>query len=100
MGEEDISKVAKIIMENPGLIEEIRSLIRPNEKSEQTHEPVEVKSEIDAANEEKAETAPKEKERRHTELLRAMKPYVSAERGRAIESMLAVADILFALREK
>lgn len=107
MAEADLSKVISVIMENPTLIEEIRKTLTKAEISEEKGDTPPPVSENAAENELISEPsepsvstyAPKSKSKRN-DLLRAMRPYLSKERGRAIESMISVADILFALKEK
>ena len=96
----DISKVVGLIMENPALIEQIANLA----KSKDTPPPAESKA---------VEEAPKQSEnppvqasseatylqkprgvQDRSRLLGALKPYVSEERAKAIDSMLTIAEIL------
>ena len=107
MAEADLSKVISVIMENPTLIEEIRKTLTKAEINEEKGDTVPPVSEKAAENESVADSeitsraayGQKGKSKRN-DLLRAMRPYLSPERGRAIESMISVADILFALKEK
>ena len=103
----DISKILGIIMENPEIIEKVKEMAQIGEKDR-------TKNETDTATapaqtdmtEGLPESAPNEtaevsavpshnrdKKRRH-DLLCAIKPYVSAERGRAIDTMLSVVEVL------
>ena len=103
MAETDLSKIVNLIMENPKLIEEIRSL---TEKSQDTED------EAERTDAEPAEKKPKEAapvmtspspaigKSRRRELLSALKPYVSKERARAIDSMLSIADVLEIMKTK
>ena len=90
----DLSKVVNLIMENPHLIEEISKLAKSGTASEEKAEASE-------------ETAPEQPPppsatyvsgdtvgSRRSELLSAMKPYLSKERAKAIDSMITIADIL------
>ena len=108
MAEPDLSKIVSMIMNNPTLVEEIRDMVaksdaedeEQNEKSKN-----EVITPVPKKNEESAEAITKDTYRekkvtRRNELLRAMRPYLSEERGRAIESMITVMDIVLALKEK
>ena len=109
MAQPDLSKIVSIIMENPKLVEEIRDMIS---KSEVSDSPVEEKNELSetVAEKEISETAAQATYKsvaptnshatRRNELLRAMQPYVSKERSRAIESMITIADLLLAFKEK
>lgn len=96
MAEADLSKIVGLIMENPKLIEEIKGLTAKSENEESG----ETASRSEAEPEIKIEEASAEKDKgsdkrmRRKELLHALKAYVSEERGRAIESMLSIADIL------
>ena len=96
MAEVDISKVISIIMENPKLLDEIKSLAASdkieNTAAEELTEPTEVH----------IPTAIPEPQRRskRTELLDALKPYISDERKKAIESFITIAEILEVMRGK
>ena len=108
MAEADLSKIIGIIMENPKLVEQIREMVARSESPEE-----EKSASPQSENNESSEddipvkaTIPEERtytqsrSSRRNELLRAMRPYVSEQRGRAIESMITIADILFAIKEK
>ena len=96
MAEADLSKIVGLIMENPDLIEQIKGLSQKTESAEGEKE-IEA-SESNSQNTDteivKANTEISDKRVRRKELLHALKAYVSEERGRAIESMLSIADIL------
>ena len=99
MAEADLSKIVNLIMENPGLIEQIKKLGASDGGNDAS-------SSVEQSNapDETTDTAPKlptyEEKRQNThsskrkELLYAIKPYLSSERGKAIETMLSLADIL------
>lgn len=94
----DIGKLIQLIMENPSLVEEISKLGSSAEK-EDTSEPQTEPSlpEPTSAAEQTAApviAAPPSAKAKRTQLLGALKPYVSAERAKAIDSMLSVAEIL------
>ena len=101
MAEADLSKIVSLIMENPHIIDEIKRLA---ENSEGTGDSSSITSEAPIIKTEETETSappvshPKSKRRR--ELLTALKPYVSGERGQAIESIMTIADILDAMGKK
>lgn len=104
-GMADISKILGIIMENPEIIEKIKEMAQGGEKGEENSslpeeiksaEPDQVPTAAPIANgTAEAAAIPKgrDKKRRH-DLLCAIKPYVSAERGRAIDTMLSVVEVL------
>ena len=95
----DVGKVVSLIMENPALIEQIANLAGEKNVTEaEENEPVQ----IQAPKEEKTVAASQENimgeispgRRNRTQLLGALKPYVSKERAKAIDSMISIADIL------
>lgn len=102
-GMADISRILGIIMENPEIIEKIRQMAQTDDTSETEIEtsaspaPQEAQP---AENEEKETDSPKtsapprecDKKRRH-DLLCAIKPYVSPQRSRAIDTMLSVVEV-------
>ena len=105
-GSPDISKILGIIMENPDIIEKIKNMAQSGEKNAETEnrisdtvsapeaETVSASAEAkEAAAEAAAAPRISSKKRRH-DLLTAIKPYVSAERSRAIDTMLSVVEVL------
>ena len=102
MAEADLSKIVNIIMENPQLVEQIRDMIsKAEDNPPSSTEEAKGQAEEPAVSDLRTENAyPKHHSSRRNDLLRAIRPYVSEERSRAIESMITIADVLFALREK
>ena len=100
MAETDISRVISLIMENPKLIDEIKGLV---EKDGTTEKAPETKVIEDAKRIEEAPSissdAVRPKKRRQ-DLLAALKPYISDERRKAVESFVTIAEILEVMREK
>ena len=103
MGEQsnlDLSKVIGLIMENPQLIEQISNLARQNTgpESDRSKTP----TIVDREAEEPANIEPttptytpiNSSRGNRAQLLCALKPYVSQERAKAIDSMISIADIL------
>lgn len=88
MAEADLSKIVSLIMENPSLIEQISNLAKQGEDNSHEAEPVE---ETPVSAEPKL-NSPKKLHR--TQLIGAMKPYLSPERRKAVETMLSIMDIL------
>ena len=94
----DIGRVVSLIMENPALIEQISSLAKdiPKEETPMTDEKTSEERIVEQTKE--AETlptyAPQTSKQNRAMLLSALKPYVSKERARAIDSMISIADIL------
>ena len=109
----DISKIIGIIMENPDIIERIKSLA--NNKNEAADAPTAIyeakeipeytepiiKSEVSSPEAVKqAASAKRDGKGKRSALLLALKPYLSTERSRAVETMLSVMDILDIVKEK
>ena len=95
----DISRIINVLMENPRLIEEISALAQS--AGETTSTEPEKKSEERV--EETAATLtpdPIAVRGRREQLLSALKPYLSDERQRAIDSIMTFADVLDAVRRK
>ena len=93
----DISRIISVIMENPDLIEQISSLVKeapPDEPKEVEETPV---AEVEAS---ALPSSGQDLRSRREHLLSALKPYLSDERQRAIDSMMTFADILDAVRRK
>ena len=106
MADTDLSRIVGLIMENPKLIEEIKAIAN-QERGEKEAEKLPEAEDITNA-EQTAEAAkileesPPQKRgarARRGELLRALKPYVSSERSKAIESMISITEILDMMRE-
>ena len=103
----DLGKIVGIIMENPQIIEQISSLARQSEGSAATRRE-EARVQEKADQQERTATASAEptysaqsiaRENR-AQLLGALKPYVSDERAKAIDSMISIADIIDMMRSR
>lgn len=104
MSEVDLSKIVNLIMNNPKLIEEIKNLSSEGKETEDAASGTEEKN-IDepiaeAVTYEKNDSNGGVNRIRRKDLLLALKPYVSDERSRAIDSMMSIADILDLMRSK
>ena len=95
----DLSKVISLIMENPSLVQQISNLAKG--QNESTPDDLQQKAEEKVVKEQVEEPtsaptyAPILNQRSNrTQLLGALKPYVSKERAKAIDSMISIADIL------
>ena len=101
MSETDLSKIVGLIMENPKLIEEIKSLSSKADSTEET-KPAEdeTKDTINIASEEEGAAPPPQNINRirRRELLAALKPYVSEGRGKALDSVMSIVDIIDMMR--
>ena len=94
MAEADISKIVGLIMQNPGLIEQIKNLAEGSgtEKTDaETAAEEPVNTELKEAAVLKEEGGSKSRRR---ELLSALKPYLSNERSHAIDAMMSISEIL------
>lgn len=107
----DISKVISVIMENPKLIEEIQSLVKSSGKRDEevveeeavTDKPVieETKSDSVVTTSSTPTASPVFSHRQNrAKLLSALKPYVSTERAKALDSFMSIADILDMMRAR
>ena len=95
----DLSKIVSTILENPSLVAQISAIAeKSNVKAEEEKES-ETTSVQDTSVEE-APTVRRGKDERRTQLLAAMKPYLSEERSRTIDTMLSIVSVLGAVRGK
>ncbi len=91
----DIGRLVQLIMENPSLVEEISKLGEAETKEPQTVEQKEEESQA-TPTVSPSFTAMPESQRRNkrTQLLGALRPYLSGERAKAIDSMISVVEII------
>ena len=96
----DLGRVIGLIMENPALIEQISSLAKQSStESKQTDDVAKTEEKIEKKDtaEEKAtptySSANPIKSSR-AQLLGALKPYLSVERAKAIDSMISISEVL------
>ena len=89
----DLSKIVGIIMEHPELVGQITSLLSggEGEAKEKAEEP-----RAEAVSVSAVRTGEKRSDR--ARLLGAMKPYLSEGRGRAIDTMITVTEILESMK--
>lgn len=99
----DLGKIVSLIMENPKLIEEISNLAKGKQREDECAvsdaEPAdsEAKESAPASVKPSASTPPRSG-RNRSQLLGALKAYVSVERAQAIDSMLSIVEILDAMK--
>ena len=102
----DIGKVVGLIMENPQLIEQISNLAKqqspPAEKTRESPPKTEESTTDEAVTASTPPTYPISDYARgnRAQLLGALKPYVSEERAKAIDSMISIADIIDMMRSR
>ena len=97
MAENDLSRIVSLIMENPTLVEQIKELSRGAKESDTSESHEEAPPDIaDAASRQIPISVPQERgsQSKRKELFSALKPYLSEGRGRAIETMMSIVDIL------
>ena len=102
----DLSKVIGVIMENPALIEQISNLTKQGssegaqavstDKTEQTVENVAQPEQKSAPTYSPSVT----QRSNRAQLLGALKPYLSEERAKAIDSMFSISEVLDMMRGK
>ena len=90
----DISKVISVIMENPDILERISSLVKGDSASATD---TEEKKSVQTVS---APPTDSERRGRRAQLLSAIKPYVRKGRKEAIDSVMAIADIVDMMRRK
>ncbi len=101
----DIGRIVGLIMENPALIEQISNLARSTEKTDEVIKDPEQTAAVEEANTPVAAPEPATYNQ-HSDsynrqrLLGALKPYVSEERAKAIDSMISIAEILDMMRAR
>ena len=98
----DVSKIIGLIMENPDIIERIKSLSssaepESKESSEKSEENAAKEAVIQKESTESAATYAREHrhdKRKRSELLCALKPYLSESRSKAIDTMLNIFEVI------
>ena len=96
----DLSKIIGLIMENPSLIEQISNLAKQSSRDQKSEDPHPVNQEVTIPKEDielKAEPTYSpviSQKNNRAQLLGALKPYVSNERAKAIDSMISIVNIL------
>lgn len=98
----DLSRIIEMIMANPELVAQIANLGKSDSQPASSPEPT---SEISSAPAEVPEpvsvyTPTSSPDRRRTQLLSALKPYLSESRARAVDSMLTFGEIFDLMRSK
>lgn len=96
----ELSKIVNLIMENPSLVAEISALAKGEVKDDAS---------VSAESTSAAEPHPEEaeavsaapsvsKQERRAQLLAAMKPYLSEERSRTIDTMMSIIGVIGSVR--
>lgn len=96
----DLSRIVSLIMQNPDLIRQIETLAKQNTENE--NEAPDTAPTISAATETAdapttvptvAEPHNADKRKKRTQLLSALRPYVSEKRGKTIDTLLGAMDL-------
>ena len=99
-GTPDLSRIVSLIMENPGLIEEISALAKKSDDQEAPPEQDVGAPEKTTAEPTYKEAVSRSSRERRSQLLSALKPYLSSERQKAIDSMMTFAEVFDTMRGK
>lgn len=95
----DLSRIVNLIMENPKLIEEISAMAKSAEEPKTQAEPEKAEESTAASVEPTYESGnSRSSKERRAQLLSALKPYLSSERQKAIDSMMTFADVFDTIR--
>lgn len=88
----DLGKIVSLIMENPDLISRIQELAKTDGKNDE--KPIEAEASVAIPQAESIQPPSINAREKRNRLLGAMKPYLSGERAKAIDSMMSVVEIL------
>ena len=87
MAELELNKIIGMIMENPELVEKIKSMSKEADMTEK-------KDDEKADNVVVSDKLPSPRRSKRNELLRALESFLSEDRRRSIETMITIADVL------
>lgn len=90
----DIGRLVQLIMENPSLVEEISKLGEKDSAEAEKAKQEEPAAEAPASVPNIASIPENPRRNKRTQLLGALKPYLSGERAKAIDSMISVVEII------
>ncbi len=107
-GSVDLAKVVSLIMENPALIEQISAMVKGNnvrtdDKPEAVDEDNAAEQQVPTAEAVSTAATYSEPEARRSNrgrLLGSLKPYLSASRATAIDTMISIADVLDVMKRR
>lgn len=99
-GTNDLSRIVSLIMQNPQLISEISNLAKADAPPhEESSAPIEEESPVSVSETPITQDSANRRNAR-SQLLCALKPYVSKERAGAIDSMISIAEILEVMKAR
>ena len=91
----DLSRIVSLILQNPDLIKQIEALAGQEEKNEEANPPMEAEAQTEPkAVAASAQTRGNDKRQKRAQLLTALRPYVSEKRGKTIDSLLGMVDLI------
>lgn len=96
----DLSRIVGLIMENPDLISKIQGLARSDSSEGDDESKVKETVAEESVQTAKSSATTTDEKQRRARLLHAMKPYLSSERARAIDSMLSMAEIIDMMKQR
>jgi hypothetical protein len=96
-GTPDVSRIIKLIMDNPKIIEEIGEMMHSDEAEERNADTSDKQTQVEKS---VVNDVPEEnlRSKSRRDLLFALKPYLSEKRRGAIDSMLSVAEVFSMLK--
>jgi len=103
----DLSRVVSLIMENPALIEQISAMVKGSSRADDKPEASaedgaseQQESAAEAVSTAATYSAPEERRSNRGRLLGSLKPYLSASRATAIDTMISIADVLDVMKRR
>ena len=89
----DLSRIVNLILQNPDLIKQIEALAGQEEKSTEAPLPMAAEPEPKAVTA-SVQAHGNDKRQKRAQLLTALRPYVSEKRGKTIDSLLGMVDLI------
>ncbi len=98
MAEAELGKIVSMILENPELVEKIKSMAEASGDISPVGETAAVSS--DAAAEAHASPPPQRGSSGRIELLRALRSFVSPERQKGLDTMMTIASVVDTMKTR
>lgn len=96
----DLSKIISVLMENPDIIEKISSLAKTETKPQTAKNDTQMSERAEPAAIMSGDNGQLQKRERRSRLLSAIKPYLEPKRQEAIDSMMAIAEVLDTIKRR
>ncbi len=93
MAEADLSKIVSMILENPELVEKIKSMAEGEGGAEAAPVPENAEPAAETASYISQSAGSPRRSGRRNELLRAMKSFLSEDRRKSLDMMMTLADV-------